>query len=66
MYVADRAIDLARKEQRYRVEEKLKYVNVGATPIEKKDERCRNDIQPDRVCSLLSRPSAVRLRYGRM
>jgi len=36
MNVADRAIDWGRKEQRYRVEEKLNYVNVGATPIEKK------------------------------
>ena len=61
MYVADRAIDLARKEQRYRVEEKLNYVNVGTTPVEKKDERCRDCIQPDRVYSLLSRLYAVRL-----
>ena len=36
MNVADRAIDLARKQQRYRVEEKLNHVNVGATPVEKK------------------------------
>ena len=36
MTVANRAIDWARKEQRRRLEEKLNYVNVGATPIEKR------------------------------
>tara|TARA_Y100001934_G_scaffold2973_1_gene4532 strand:+ start:826 stop:1011 length:186 start_codon:yes stop_codon:yes gene_type:complete len=51
MNVPDCGIDWARKEQRYRVEEKLNYVNVGATLIEKWDEGCRDGLQPDRVCS---------------